>query len=668
MNYRNRISDNVPALEEVFQMLLENSVPIVPQTGLPSNKHTFNRLFFDNSIDNGNLEAYIKGSIFNDEYISGYISSGANDNEPMFYIIYPDKNFPTGSKHSALLSNLANKNFSGKEQPPAIRKILHNIDYLKLVKHVSNMINLYNQNNPQNIIDDTLSAYIKNVRSLCPDIDKTCSSLECTANADFLACFLLYALFDTTNFNIYIEKIKNLSKPEIIHEENPKDEYKSSLTNRLRETALYERLLRNIFFILYLLQTICFSLLFAFKQMNYLDDRSFLAFFIIMLGCSCILVNLRFIPDAFSKKLANLQLALEYPNAYHDISSPENYGKYFNNSSASFSSIWKKRRTAVALTVTSFVVLFFYSIYINSFPVLVAGFTIAVSVLLWCDNVVHDVRQIKWYDETFGNAESGKSSFYSGFTELYEWDYDSAHKAFTHKSIYDDRQYSVRCMKHIFNQIVDYKKNTWRVFTAIIISFNLVCLIAGVFEIYFPEKNYFKIPDSSFFIVFCVVLSMITGIMNIIILLYSRKHYHDVCYFEFISSINKFNETELTKIFYHQYIYGYINDLIISRGIYNYCFEKFDENIPVTDISVSNRMLFQHKICQKKALYLHMTIYTSIAVFCILVWHMHNLSNMLWVIAFFVYGIIFGQFIFPELLRHSALHIIEKYQHSADEN
>jgi hypothetical protein len=221
-------------------------------------------------------------------------------------------------------------------------------------------------------------------------------------------------------------------------------------------------------------------------------------------------------------------------------------------------------------------------------------------------------------------------------------------------------------MKHIFNQVIDYKKNTWHVFTAIIIFFNMITLIAGVFEIYFPEETYFKIPNLSFFIVFCVIMSLITGIMNIIILLYSRKHYSDIGYFEFISSINNFSDAEMAKIFYHQYIYGYTSDLIISRGIYNYCFEKFDDGVPITDIAEDNRMFFLHKICQKKVLYVHITIYITTALFCIGVWHMQNIKNIIPVGVFFIFGMLFSQLILPALLRYPALRIIAKHKHNTD--
>ena len=87
------------------------------------------------------IDTILSFSVFKDSDLDKLKTEAASISKPIFYIIRPDENFPTGSKLSVLFSNLANKNFTGKEQPPAIRQLLHSIDYDKMCSRIDLLIN-----------------------------------------------------------------------------------------------------------------------------------------------------------------------------------------------------------------------------------------------------------------------------------------------------------------------------------------------------------------------------------------------------------------------------------------------------------------------------------------------------------------------------------------------
>lgn len=126
MKYRTRPSSDICSLEEFFTGYLGLQVPIVPQTASFSNKHTVSRLFLSQTFDQyADIDEIFANSVFKDSELDRLKCEVNSVLKPIHYIVYPNENFPTGSKLSVLFSNIANKNYTGKEQAPDVRSLLH---------------------------------------------------------------------------------------------------------------------------------------------------------------------------------------------------------------------------------------------------------------------------------------------------------------------------------------------------------------------------------------------------------------------------------------------------------------------------------------------------------------------------------------------------------------
>ena len=141
MNYRTRPAEHICSLEDLFINYLGLDIPIVPQTSSYSNKHTFSQLFFtQNTNQCDDIDKILSFSVFKDSSLEKLKAAALSPRQPMYYLIHPNESYPTGLKLGVFFSNLANKNYSGNEQPPAIREILKSIDYDKLCSHLAVLI------------------------------------------------------------------------------------------------------------------------------------------------------------------------------------------------------------------------------------------------------------------------------------------------------------------------------------------------------------------------------------------------------------------------------------------------------------------------------------------------------------------------------------------------
>jgi len=123
----------------------------------------------------------------------------------MYYLIHPNESYPTGLKLGVFFSNLANKNYSGNEQPPAIREILKSIDYGKLCSHLAVLIE--NKCNEKQEFITELQSYLSNVMACDSELTSYCSLFRCASPSEYLTTFLLYALFDDVNFPTYASEV-----------------------------------------------------------------------------------------------------------------------------------------------------------------------------------------------------------------------------------------------------------------------------------------------------------------------------------------------------------------------------------------------------------------------------------------------------------------------------
>lgn len=627
MNYRNEIAVGILSLENVFIKYLMLDIPTVPQTGSPSNKHTFNALFFTKQ---GNPDTpmseqdYLLNSVFNDSFINSALDE-LNDKELLYYIIHLDCNFPTGSKLSALFSNLANKNHSGKEQPPAIRKLLHGIDFAKLCSHIANMIQYAQKTNIE--IDKNLRQYISAVLQNDTILAEYTVKANCNTSSEYLSWFLLYALFDTANFKIYFEKYMTTpaTLPNMIL-----DDYSGFDSNTFKvykRIYFYYNLTTIALVALYGIQICCLAIPFAGNFSLKSNNAHFLTFSIIMLSVSIFLIMLRYIPFYFARLTTSLRMELldMHPNEYSISKEDKQY--VFNDISKSFTSIWNIRRVMIGILIACSAFSFFMSFKENSFPLFFVYMLIIVILFILVDHIAHSNVTYKKYNNAFGyQGYSSITSVFWGRTKMLSWDYNRKTNRFEHTQDYKFDQHSDECLRYIMYQVVDEEKLIWTITGIVLHIMNIVSLLIGIIQFILPIRSYFRIPIDTYYSVFCIIFILINGILNIFMLLNSQKHYTKIGYFRYYSSRSSANKVFIQQVFKDNYINGTITETHILRGIYNYCQNKFENGTPIEDIyPLADRVTIQNILyTSHRRNFIILIIINIIVIFT--AWHTNSMS------------------------------------------
>ena len=130
MNFRNAVSDTVPSVEAICTNVLKMN-PFPYDLGKPSNRTMAYSLFFyaECLTPDSSEEEILAHSIFTDDFIRrlshiDLTHDTQYENPLLYYIIHRTEPFPTSSKYSQFLSNLFQKNYSGKNQPKQIRMLM----------------------------------------------------------------------------------------------------------------------------------------------------------------------------------------------------------------------------------------------------------------------------------------------------------------------------------------------------------------------------------------------------------------------------------------------------------------------------------------------------------------------------------------------------------------
>jgi hypothetical protein len=634
MNYRKALTDNSISLEDVFINYLGMNITIVPQTGSPSNKHTFNALFFKNDIDTSSPDyekQMLQDSVFNDEFIEETTKS-LSDNEPLYYIIHLNKSFPTGSKHSVLLSNMANKNYSGKEQPPAIRKILYGIDYSKLCNHISEIIDKAIQNNEK--VDVQLKEYITSVLQTDKYIYHALTNdIVCNTDAEYLTWFLLYALFDENNFSTYIEayKQKHINVNAAPHSfEVPA--YDENVLKLYKRNNICKKLSTDVLIALYCLQIMFLAVPFSnhLSQTN-TSSMPFLMYTIIMLTVSIVLIALRYIPFHYSQTTISLRMELQnmHPNEYSLTSSDRKVT--FSDTSKSYTTIWNIRRIMIASLPIIIIIFLIISIWIKSFPIFICSVTLCVAIYIYADHLLNSIYVYHHYDSLFydESKEYNKTniidSYKRGKALLLTWNYNDEKGSFTCDNYYNTKAHSDECIRYIMNQVVDSEQSRWNIISAVMLAVNVVNIVIGIVQFIIPCDTYFDLPSDTYYSIFCILFIFFSGVVNIYILLNADKHYSTIGYFRYYSSMSSSNKVYLQQTYYKNYINGTINDIHIVRGIYNYCQNMFEQGIPVEQIMPeADRTTMQHIHISSVNRNIICSLLLDLTILC-LVWHFDNL-------------------------------------------
>lgn len=634
MNYRTRPADHICSLEELFIQHLGLDVPIVPQTSSYSNKHTFSQLFFSqNPNQYGDIDIIMSFSVFKDSAMDRLKKEAESSRLPLYYLIHPDERYPTGTKLSVFFSNLANKNYTGNEQPPAIRELLKSIDYDKLCKRLADLIDIKCSINADFITE--LQSYLSNVLTTDSQLTHYCTLFKCTSPAEYLATFLLYALFDDVNFPPYTSEVavsRSSGQPKhpgtAIDLNNPhfqKLMNDASRVNKLQAFATYTLI------VLYSVQML--ATIFSSVWISNYDETSFKGtlFSIVMLCASIILTALRFIPFSLHKKYSDLSLVLEHSVLDEKNNTYSITYNHFQNCSESFNAIQRNRRLIITLFCIAGVLFVVISFVFNSFPLLVALVSASFGGVMLIDSMLYDHITYRKYDSYFSDQASGHtpSSGY-GVARMCSWDYDPKLDSFRHTGYNRLTNYSEDCIRHIYDQVSDCSRYSWATLTAFIITLSSLGVIAEILQLVKPDFGYFRMPTASMLYSVSMILILLNGILNILILLRARTHYQKMADFSFYAGNPDSDNLAVSQLFRHHLYAGNISDLAIARGIYNYNFCKFEEGVCTSDIQPpDDRYHPMYIVNQKIHLITDVALCIFVAYFSVAVWHTNKLSNII---------------------------------------
>lgn len=633
MNYRTRPSEHVCSLEELFTEHLGLNIPIVPQTSSYSNKHTFSQLFFsEDPCQYSDIDEALSVSVFKDTAIEGLKYDACSAKKPLYYLIHPDESYPTGMKLGVFFSNLANKNYSGNEQPPAIREILESIDYDKLCHRIEILIE--NKCKKKQDFITELQSYLSNVMVCDSELTSYCSQLRCTLPSEYLATFLLYAFFDDVNFPAYASEVALSRKMQLrkstsaIDLNNP---HFQKLMNDARRTDRLSEFATYTLIILYSVQMLC--TIFSTMWMSSYDESSFKCsmFVIVMLCASIILTALRFIPFSLHRKCSELSLILEHSVLDEKNNTYSITWNHFQNCSRSFNAIQRNRRIIITLFCLMGVCYVALSFVVNSFPLLVAFVSLSFGAVLMLDSMLHDHIAYKKYDMYFmdeGSKHVPKSRY--GVARMCVWDYDKGTNSFRHTNYDRLTNYSEDCVRYIYDQVSDTSGYCWATLTAFIITLSSIGVVAEILQLLRRDLGYFRMPTANMLYSVSMILIIISGILNILILLRAKTHFQKMAEFSFYAGNPGAMSSDSTQLFRHHLYAGNISDLAIARGIYNYNFCRFEDGISTSDIQPpDDRYHPLYIVNQKTHLITDVALCIFVAYFSMAVWHTNNLKNIM---------------------------------------
>lgn len=633
MKYRTRPSSDICSLEEFFTGYLGLQVPIVPQTASFSNKHTVSRLFLSQTFDQyADIDEIFANSVFKDSELDRLKCEVNSVLKPIHYIVYPNENFPTGSKLSVLFSNIANKNYTGKEQAPDVRSLLHAVDYNKFCHRISALIDSKTSSSPE--ISHEIDLYINSVLSTDSKLAHYCQLFNCASPSEYMTTFLLYAFFDDINWVSYADEISstkcNISShaTELRPSENP---LFKNISDEIRRLGWLQTLSTYALTVIYFIQmVIAVVVATELSSGNEINTNS-LAFNTIMLCLSTILTGLKFIPFTMHKKSANLCILIEHSTLKeNDITRGVTY-KCFHDCSESFNRAQRVRLTLIVIFCALGICYAVLSLSVSSFPVMVALVSITHAIFLILEGYTNDISIYKKYGEHLTppiRQNNSAACTISATARMYAYDYDVKRNVFRHKIHDRITNYDEDCIRYIYNQAAGSSTCSWNALSAIIITSSYIGITADIVQLAFPGFEYFKIPDSRILYYLTTCLILINGITNIVMLMKAGMHYQKIAELSYYAVNPAPDGTDASKIFRHNLYSENISDLDISRGVYDYNMHLFEKNVLHDDIKSSdNRYHLMYDVIRKMHLTTRVNLCMLGAYFSIAVWHMNNLKN-----------------------------------------
>ena len=147
-----------------------------------------------------------------------------------------------------------------------------------------------------------------------------------------------------------------------------------------------------------------------------------------------------------------------------------------------------------------------------------------------------------------------------------------------------------------------------------------------------------------------MILILISGILNILILLRARAHFQKMAEFSFYAGNPDAENSDSTQLFKHRLYAGSISELAIARGIYNYNFSMYEQGICTSDIQPpDDRYHPTFIVNQKQHLITDVALCIFVAYFSLAVWHTNSPRNLIYLPALVAIYILWAFAIYPFL-------------------
>lgn len=608
----------------------------------------------------------LQHSVFQDTFIANLLrvdlsSDTQYENPLLYYIMHRSEPFPTGSKYSQYLSNLFQKNYSGKSQPPQIRMLLSAIDFKKL----SNRIQTLSSLSPVTVTEP-LQNYLQSVTVLEPQLLSLFTEYHMDALSDRFSLVLLYALFDETSLQNYLSDMGDSAepKPMMPPSANYYTDSDPSLPKKYRR--LHTQYLVSIITLIGLtvLQMLGLIMPFIIQRAweNTAYNNTFLAYLILMLIISIALFSLRRIPYSLAKQAAGCRLALMPDNDILLDDSIPHYHRFHNNSHH-FTTMKFKKRLGMYLEGIFWLLSAIAALLLNSFPLFIAGAAITLIIYLECDHLLNRQYAIL-YDEHYPSAQAHpahKGKVASGEAKIYSWDYDPVSNDFRHHRIKELPDCSADSIRHIFYSRIDRYQYQWTIAGVILTTLNVFTIIIGVLQFLFPLSVFIRIENQIWFLFFCLILLISTEIYYIILLLRTEERFNMEAKLSYYCSDAPLSDHFIKNVFRSLYVQGTLKNVDIGHGLYHYNCYMYENGLQVTDLPEDDRMIVIHRYYDAVRRVSLDFLFFAIAYFCIFVWHLGWIPALWGLPVIAVIYIVFAFWLFPQWDAALMRHKIRKY-------
>lgn len=644
MNYRNEISDQIPSLESVFIDYLKADSLYHSQNKIPSNRITAYYLLFDEPISNTQTDEMqlLATSVFSDSFISELSNTDLSNDKSyssplLYYVMHLNEPFPTNSKYSQFLSNMFQKNFTGKAQPPQVRTILNAIDSDKLSRHIEKMIKRQLLNTPTDFFEQKLDKYIENIIHTERKLTEISGLTGLESTADCLAWILLYALFDDASFENYCKEHKIQSKD--IHTESTSTEKTTSnaAPENSNEVFFFSKECWNSIFwtrfsiycliALIVLQLVSFVIILAYSNQNNIPASNFQVICIIMLLASVCLFVLRYIPYYFAQRAADTKIRLNNLENNTVSSLLRTEANRFSGINHNMRKN-KGRNYLFMAMVILWVGLFILSLIFVNLTIFLSGIVLVYICYILLDHIINSKINNQDYAMLFGEDEKlkkyhnhQKASY--GLALRYAWDYDFENDCFKHTNVTNLNNHSVDCIRYIFYHHAERQNYLWTSYTIFSLLLDLVVLCLVAVQYFLPDNSYFQFSNHTSFMIFTIVWVFISDFIFIVLLLRTEYHYEELAEFSNYNNSN-FTDAFLRKTFHTAYNTGRISNIDVSRGIHLYSWYCYDNNIPSGDIHiVDDRPIVTHRHYDAKERYTIVYIFFTLFYLSSVVYNLH---------------------------------------------